>query len=352
MVPSTAHLANRIGRTPVVSAKRWERLLGHLFDALGVAWATLFIYWSAVGSGRFGLWSQILQMEAVQLDSLRIFNQAHDLRYALVSLTVLAPAEYLGGDPDRWFGFVIAICIVSTAVLVRATASETVGRCFPGWFFAIMSFWIALSFFMNGRLAYGFLGHAIAVWALVRWAGGKASVASVALLLAVAITLASVSSGQLLVLVAYSSVCLLLAVPRTTRGRVLRARARVLVMVGLAVLSPMLATLVTKNVDYYGGGLVSVFRMLTHGWGRFIAVAGPVWTILVLVPTALWGIGLLVLVRRAASHRPDHMVLMISVLSSGALGLYGFSAFLSGLPAAMVLALDRSQTLMRRLTLH
>ena len=352
MARSPAYLANRVDGNPVVRPERGERLLGHLLAVLQVGLATLFIHWRAIGSGGNQVWDQILQLESAPLGSIGIFSQAHGLRYALVTWTVFAPAEYFGGDADRWFGFAVAVSIVSTAFLVRAAASEMVGRRLPGWGFVIMSFWIVLSFFMNGRLAYGFLGHAIAVWALVRWAKGRAPLAVVAPLLAIGVVLASVSSGQLLALVGSSSVCLILVVPRTNHGRAMRAKARALVLVGLALLSPMIANLVATNLNFYGGGFGSIFKMLTHGWGGFAVPAGPVGAILFPATAAVWGIVLLIVARRAASRRPDHLVLLLIVLSSVVIGIYGFSTLLSGLPAAMVLALDRSRTLMGRSVLR
>ena len=352
MARSSADLPGRIAGRPVVRAMRAERFLDYVIEALGVGLAAVFTYWSTTGSGRFRIWSQILDFESVPLTSFQIFSQAHGLRYGLVRLTVLAPAEHLGMDAVRLLGFVVAICLVWTAVLVRAAASETVGRRLPAWGFAIMSSWIALSFFMNGRLAFGFLGHAIALWALVRWVGGKAPVAVLALLLTVAVILSSVSSGQLFVLVVSSSICLLVAVPSTPHGRVLRARARALVIVGLAVLSPLLTLLVLKNLDFFGGGLGSIVPMLDHGWGRFALLAGPVGAILFPTTAVVWAILSLRLLRRAASHRPDHLVLMVVVLSAVAVGSYGYSTLLAGLPAAMVLALDRSQKLMQKSAPH
>jgi len=293
----------------------------------------------ASGMVAFSMWTQILDLLAAgaTLTTIDFATHSHALRFTLM-WPVIQLAAITGAPVDTVFSWVVGAVVLLTAHLVDRTRSLVVDEAWRWHLGRAGTFllFVGLSLFMNGRLSFAFLGMALLLYVLVRRGLQRASNLRTVVWFPLVLLLASVSSGTFTValgtMLAWVVTLLLARYPSVRlRDAVLLAP----VAAGALALSPLMQLYVLKNVDFYGGGIQGFFNMLNHGPGEFISVLGPE----IITPLALSGLLLggfvvaVVLTRRPAIAPPT-----VSVVVAAAVGVFGYSTLLMGLPGLVVLA--------------
>lgn len=292
----------------------------------------------ATGVVAFTMWSQILDMirSGATLTSVDFTTQAHALRFTLM-WPVIQISALTGVSLDRVFSWVVAAVVLATAHLVDRTRGLVVDEVWRWHAGRAVSFavFVGLSLFMNGRLSFAFLGMALLLYVLVRRGLGRAGNLRTVVWFPLVLWLASVSSGTFTV--ALGTMVVWAVTLLFTRYPSIRLRDAILLAplaAGALALTPLMVLYIRKNVDFYGGGIQGLFNMLNHGPGMVIAMVGPeIVTPLAVIALLLGGFVIAVVLTRQRAIAPP----TVGVVVAMAVGVFGFSTLLMGLPGLVVL---------------
>jgi len=293
----------------------------------------------ATGVVAFTMWSQIIDLikGGATLTSIDFTTQAHALRFTLM-WPVIQFSALTGAELDWVFSWVVAAVVLLTAHLVDRTRGLVVDEVWRWHAGRAVSFgvFVGLSLFMNGRLSFAFLGMALLLYVLMRRGLGRASNLRTVVWFPLVLWLTSVSSGTFTV--ALGTMMVWAVTLLFTRYPSVRLRDAVLLAplaAGALALSPVMLLYIRKNVDYYGGGIEGFFNMLNHGPGMVIATVGPeIVTPLAIIGLLLGGFLVAVVLTRNRAIAPPTVAVVVSM----AVGVFGFSTLLMGLPGLVVLA--------------
>lgn len=305
----------------------------------------MYVLMIAQGIVQFSLWSQITDIISYNTDpvSLILSGHLHALRFAVV-FPALWVSLQTGWDQDLlftiWVGMAILICAIQVA---RASSLALAGNeSLRRWtFFPSLLVFIGISFAMNGRIAFAFAGIACLLVSQLRWhLGLNRSLTWFLLGQLGSLILMSVSTGTFMV-GALVILMFALAQPVIREGRYLRLRQAIHFGSALLVLFslyPLLGKSVLKNIDFYGGGIVGLIRMLQHGLGRFLPT-DPLSLLIFAAGGAFFAYHVLRLL--ALLVRQQHSLAPVALGASLAMagGLFGLSTLLVSLPAFAVIGI-------------
>ncbi|MFO0388287.1 MAG: hypothetical protein ACK502_01010 [Alphaproteobacteria bacterium] len=243
--------------------------------------------------------------------------------------------------------FNLMIATLLTAA-VQARISHQIEPRWQIWVYLFIPVFATLSFAMNGRLSYMMLGISMMLYAYTRWLDGIIHRESLVHSLkwfginGLALVFLSVSSGCFTVgmLLVLTQAIVLTVVPgqSTARRLVNGLFSAVLVMMFIF----LQYTYLQKNLEYYGG---SIYTMVLHGLGEIFTTNAYGKEILAVLVSAL----VFVLVRYFANFRYCPGVIftryyllitpVLLVIIASAVGMFGYSALLTGSTAAMILTI-------------
>jgi hypothetical protein len=173
---------------------------------------------------------------------------------------------------NYFFSFLVGLNFLGTTYFV--------GRAIPKhkrWYYQpfISLIFIVTSLMMNGRMSFAFFGQAIQTYALLVLCTEKnKNSIRYYFLLPLSAILAGVSSGTFCLLIASQiGILSINFLARMIRGTLASARgiAHVIYLViMMASSSPLVFIYVKKNIDYFGGNLNSITKMLNHGVGEHL----------------------------------------------------------------------------------
>ena len=304
----------------------------------------VYVMAAAAGLLGFSLWGQILELVGMRATPAELIasGNVHALRF-LVVFPFLWMSVTFGLPQDGPFAVGVALAIVGSSWFVARSVTlvltgET--RQLRFVWFPILLLMLGLSLAMNGRIAFSFLGYAILTHLMVLFQAGRIR-SSLPFVLGVfpCLLLLSVSTGTFLVGVGSLAV-FALAQPVWRRRGVLERRTVVLfgVILGvLGLLMPIVGQAVTKNIEFYGGGLRGVVRMLQHGAGRVLPDDLLVLGVLTCVGVVMACLALDLAKTRIQSSRLDACLWMAMAFAFAG-GLFGFSTMMVGLPLGIGLA--------------
>ncbi|MGE0754102.1 MAG: hypothetical protein AB7L92_02980 [Alphaproteobacteria bacterium] len=320
-------------------SKRFEVFL--LFQA-----AILIVLYSIFIIGDYKtyyVWQQVNNMAGY--NPLTHLHHPHGLRYLIASPAIFL-SDHLGWERDKVFGLFVTLNMTLCAIisaLVQATVSQNIEKRWSVWLLLFIPIFLTLSFPMNGRLSYMLLGTALMMLSYIRWSQHIIHTAPVwkvlpyVVLYSISLTLLSVSSGCLTVgmIVALAYTIIFLILPDKLSHRVLYGALNLIAPAALAYLQ---YRLIQKNLGYYDG---SVFAMLTHGPGRYLSILNPNKYLIGA------GMGLIVFlllyyirhIRFIITRTAIFIAPVLLVAVSAIIGLFGYSAMLTGSIAAMILTL-------------
>lgn len=307
----------------------------------------LFAIYVVAGYKSFNVWSQLDIFTGV--NPLYVLHHPHGLRY-LITWPVLWISDYLNIHRNVIFSIFVVVNLICATVLiaaVQARVSSAVEPRWKIWAYLFIPIFVTLSFAMNGRLSYMMLGISIMLYAYTRWLTDiKNDEAAVRGLLwlslnALALMLLSVSSGCFTVgmLVVMLMTVILAIMSNSGKQCVLNVLLN-LALIGLFILTQY--KFIEKNLSFYGG---SAFAMLLHGPGKMLPTVHYSKEFSALFFSAV--VFCMVLYFRRCRYvlevACEKYFLLITpvllVIVSVLVGLFGYSALLTGSTAALILTI-------------
>ncbi len=316
--------------------------------------SVLYVIYIIGGYKSFNVWSQLDIFAGV--NPLLVLDHPHGLRY-LITWPVLWLSEFLDVHRNVIFSiFVVANLIVTTLLTaaVQARISHALESRWRLWVYLFAPIFITLSFAMNGRLSYMMLGISLMLYAYTRWLSGmavneplgKAFLWCVINMLA--LVLLSVSSGCFTVgmLLVAAQTCVMVAMPIHSWKKYLLNIALNIGIIAVFVLIQF--NFIQKNLDFYGG---SIFAMMVHGPGKIFynMQYGRELTALLSAIVVFIGVCYSQKLKHLARVVCSRYYLLITpvslVIISLLVGVFGYSALLTGSTAAMILVVHFIGTL-------
>jgi hypothetical protein len=311
------------------SVKNW-RLRYKLY---GMRWIPLFLYFILCVTGyiHFALWSQVTYLWNINPDASELLLHPHGMRYMLV-LPFFLLGDYLNMSYDWLFSVTVPVMILVITVHVVGAVKKInhlVSRNDEKILILLISTLVmTLALFMNGRILFSITGSSILLYTLMCWDEKKYVQIMFSVLMS--FFLCSVSSGTLFV--AVISLCVFLVVQffkyRSNKNTMLFFTFACALIFSL----PLLALLLAKNIDFFGGGFDGFVNMLSHGMGViFLKVSTEViWLLLATIVSFLLMLLVLLPYYRVIST-PAYM---IGVSICG--GLFGVSTVMMFVPPILV----------------
>jgi hypothetical protein len=297
----------------------------------------VFIYLSAVvfGLKEFTIWSQITEWlapnnmkENIQVATYLMATEHHHMLRILLVVPFYVLSEYLTVDIDLFFSLVLVLLIYGIYLLNLRILKDTVER---KKVFVLLLFFILLSLVMNGRIVFSILGNTMLLYLLYRsfYTKNKLKKYKSIPLFLMALWFSSVSSGTfvvfLLTIFTFYFLHSLVKLPYVNK-KIVWLFSFFIVL--LLILSPMIIIFVEKNINYYDG---SIINMLSHGAGGYLI--DYLYVILPLLAILILSLPIVILYLR----RYNFLILPLSmILSSLAVGLFGFSSLVSGVSAYLI----------------
>lgn len=223
---------------------------------------------------QYSIWPQAAFLAGKEWEA--IVAHPHALRYLLVSPALIV-SEVLGVTANDAFTWYVFFMVVLTARILGRTTVLMAGQGASGtggWPWLYLLVYGVISFFMNGRLAFAFLGLSVIMFAQVRYLVDPVSRAtSTSILFIVGLLFACVSSGTLAV--ATGAIVLFIFAITASRFPQLRVRdvrlGAIMFMFLIFPVGPYLAFFVRKNLGFYDGSLKNMF---SHGYGEVLYLFG------------------------------------------------------------------------------
>ncbi len=273
---------------------------------------------------------------------LELDESALEWKFHFVRLLISYPGIYLAefcSESITWgmsiYSVVLLVMIAYNmfAILEIMRIATRVRNCF------IVVVVVALSIIMHGRLIFHFWGCSLLLLYEYKYMYNRTSFIILQMVSALAILFSTVSSGTVMIMVAYV-ICLLFYNIREKNNRMRMFYAIGIIFVIYEVLSPYLVMMLKKNIDYFGGGFSGVINMLQHGVGVFIYKAPHDFlalsfglAILVLVMNMYFLYAYVIKYDMKYKLFPLMLLLNISVYGS----VFGISAGLTGLIPCVLL---------------
>ena len=272
-----------------------------------------------LGIKSFSLWSQVTFIHEMGWGGAIGHEAAHYLRYVLV-----APIFYIsslsGIHYDQIFSIVAVFLVFGAAVnvhclllLMGKVANKNI----------ILLAFILISFFMNGRLLFAFLGISILARVLTEFDYGVKFKFINLINIPWALLLCSISTGTAVVAVFTLYTWIL------SSGNRFKSYISYISLLGLFFVAPTIKLYIWKNIDYYGGA----YEMLSHGAGAYFYDSMILMGLLLIVLFSL----LMTVFFSIKKIEAIHIVAIFCLPG----GLFGYSTLLCGTPAFISIGLQK-----------
>ena len=318
-------------------------------------WFSFIILLSLVltGSKTFMLWSQVTYLWGANVAPLTmtIAEEAHFLRYML-TYPIFYISDIMQLDHDFLFSLILSFLFVLNAMVLSRTMKRQ-NVAYQNGFIAVSVTLLLLALYLisNGRGPLALFGYSLIISELIKIEFIRGAKASSFIYFAIGIFFCSVSTGVML------SACVVLITFLTLNfftfliGRltlVKYVKQFMLISLALLVFKEPIVMAVKKNMNYYGGGIDSIFKMLNHGWGEAVydhlyGVSGHVF-IAVIGVMFLFGL----LLSALCFSRSIQTIAAVSLIC----GAYGYTTFAVAIIPLMFLInywVSRSSQSMKRI---
>lgn len=289
------------------------------------------------------------QMEAlVGRNPIEHLGGPHGLRYLLISPAVFI-ADYLSLERNSVFGVMVTIYLSLSVIVISKTQSlisRNIENRWTVWLLLFIPIFVALSFPMNGRLSFMFLGSSLMMLSYIRWSElivqeqPPHRCLRYAVLCSLSLVMLSVSSGSFTVgmLTAVAQGILFLFMAKRPLDKIIYFVINAIMPL---ILSYLQFELVHKSIAYYGG---SIFAMLSHGPGEFLGELNPNKYLIAIIVAVSTFVVMLHGQRIASLLRTNIYIInpIIMTLIALVIGLFGYSALLTGGLACMLLTIHFS----------
>jgi hypothetical protein len=206
-------------------------------------------------------WDQVELLWRSEVNPVLILGHPHMPRYLLVYPGFLLE----GALPGLGFSLYMASFFIANFVLFRMISLRLSGRS-PYWYLYCIFF--AAHIAMNGRGAIAWCGWLICLWVCMRLSSKLVKLSGVLVWIAISCLFATVSTGVFVIVVCTyvyyigSHVCRNLK----SSGSSLLIYLFILIIFGTLIVDFFVLS-ISKNIDFYGGGIEGFFNMFDHGLG-------------------------------------------------------------------------------------
>lgn len=279
------------------------------------------------GLKTFEAWPQVLDLWQAEVHPILLIGHPHLFRY-LVAYPGFMLEAYL---PSLGFSLYVGLFFAANVALWRKLSLLVCQRKPTVWAWAIF---LAAHLAMNGRGVIAWTAWLLCACTCLEMSRGEIQAGRKLVAMAGASLLAAVSTGVFMVTVSALTYFHWKA-SRTRPKKMSRLKRYTLYLVAtpiVFVLANYFATALTKNLDFYGGGLTGALTMLEHGLGVFLLGRS---TSILLVLTALSPL-LAVAVLLMISGRPMRPAQTLLAFAIGG-GLFGFTVLTLAIPIALLL---------------
>jgi hypothetical protein len=224
-------------------------------------WVLLFaLSVSAIGLKQFEAWDQVQMLWDANVGPLLLVGHPHFFRFMAAYPGFILEEFY----PGIGFSLYISLYFAINLTLWRQVALLCLKR--PPTLLASLLF-VGVHFFMNGRGVIAWSAWLIAAWLCLQLCQGRAPGWRHLMLSLLACWLSAVSTGVFVVIVVAMGYFYIGYLKRSVWRP---SRVVLAILLGAPVLFEIFdyfMVAVTKNVDFYGGGLTGAVNMLHHGLG-------------------------------------------------------------------------------------
>ena len=196
------------------------------------------------------------------------------------------------------------------------------------------------SLLMNGRLIFSFLGITLLFFSFIYYDIKKTNLIKSILFLFFGFIFSSVSSGTQLVYAMTIFFYFLIKVGSDIRKTNLYDYISILFLLfnGL-ILNEILFSSIYVNLAYYN---YSIFDMLNHGFGKYLDI---LLFILILLPIFILFIMIIIKNKFLISLNYKIIFYLAVLISTTIGGIFGYSAFIFGIPVFIIIGLDLSKVI-------
>ena len=318
--------------------------------AIGIIYLTL----CGCGWMRFSIWDSVREFcnydphHYLSIPVTTLLSDPWGIRTGLAVPSLLL-AEYLNMNQEHCFAMFAGSCVLGTTYLVCRTADDVTHATSRARDLIVLLLFIGLSYFMNGRITFAFLGAAMLLHAHSRWFSYRIGRLNTAVTTFFGLILMVVSSGTFYVgCVTLVTWCLFalfdLRTPKARRRLHVRA---------VAVLTPLLwaatyqATLFQEKLSRWHDG--DYMQLVYHGPGEFLE------KYITFIDPAL-GVGLIMMggtlalviwLSCVSTYPPFQSYMITLLLLSVPMGLCGWSTLATNLPTLVLFGLkwNKSKTM-------
>jgi hypothetical protein len=307
-------------------------------------------YFTACCAGfiEFQIWGQVRDLVYGSPSAWLMQAIADPMRYAhehtpraLCVLPSMILAEWLGVEEDIVFSAFAGLCIIFTAIFVSLTYSSVFTRRVVAGDPFILTLFMLLSLFMNGRMCLALCGYSLILWTHLSWLVGEQGFFPLLWKTCLGLFLMTVSSGAFMVGI---GLCGVWAVYWVRGIRQSKTRGTTPLEVGFVIMLlvavyPLTSLLLKKVLVFYDVDEIDQsWRILEHGVLRHVLGGIPADMLIFLLCTTIL---FLILVFAAwAGTMSKHIVAsyFTAIIFLGlCCGFFGDSTLATTFPALVVL---------------
>ena len=277
-----------------------------------------------IGLKEFKLWPQVELLWEAKFNLKYFLSHPHGTRYLLV-YPIFFVSEYIGIGYNILFSWLVIFFIGPLIVYKNIKLSEHFGLQTVLSNVTLLLVFNILLYFMNGRIVFSLLGASIFVE--LSFSQNKGFYYLKAFL---AIFLSTASSGTTMVLVAWFLLYEIFFRKKNAKDRVLFL---LICGVGAYYLLDFFVLIISKNINFFGGGITGLLNMLSHGMGKILLIGVEVSIlILFIILTAATIIWLSINILKMRLNIQATMFLFIAIV----FGSFGYSTATMGVPIILL----------------
>lgn len=253
---------------------------------------------------------------------------SHTPRYLLM-LPVVIVAEQFTINPNLVFSIVVTgLIFFAWSLLIHATRRIAKQVNYSAELVLLITLMVA-SLTVNGRMLFAFLGISLLLFT-DQYAKSVHRPLYFPLFLFISLWLCSVSTGALMVAYVLTAFWIVVIYQPVDRPFM----SRIYVSLPLIFCVPFFIGSILKNMNYFGGGVSSLYVALTHGFGvyglHYFSIPGLLLLMVLVMLSAYW-------LWQFLQKQPQLLFPVVTIITGSAVSLYGFSTIMTAFPGVIFL---------------
>lgn len=292
---------------------------------MGLIYFLISVLFVLSGIKSFEPWPQVSKLWENEINPLLILGHAHMPRYLVVYLGFRLEELF----PNAGFSLYISIFLAMNFLLLRRVSLLSIKRT-PSFVVYLIFFTIHLA--MNGRGVIAWTAWLLCLLICYKISLGISSVTNQIGWLALSCLLAAVTTGVFILIILAFAFVILGNLKVTGRWSLTQFLFTLMIAIPIGYLSlDYFILAITKNAEFYGGGIESGFRMLEHGLGIIFLELNLLNAII------FWGLacGFVIVIYFHILTRRFSLLSRFVVLSTAG-GLFGFTVLTLVIPLLLL----------------